>query len=261
MRGPWRASSSLADMWVDTHCHLQLVEHAAPQELLARAGDVDWLVVPGIDLDSSLASIELCATDPDRLLPTAGLHPHDAEAWPDQRDAIADLLPRVRAVGETGLDFYRNLAGRDAQIESFRDHIALAVEHDLPLIVHCRDAFKEVFEILEHTGGGPRSVLHCWTGGPKWSKRFLDLGVTFSFAGPVAFATGDTVRRAAAVVPPERAMVETDTPYLAPEPHRGEDNEPAWVALNGAALAGVWGMDVAEVAAVTSANAARVFGT
>jgi TatD DNase family protein len=247
-------------MWVDTHCHLQLADHATPQELLDRAPDVDWLVVPGIDLATSQQSIELCATDPERLLPTAGLHPHDADSWSEQRDAIAELLPSVRAVGETGLDFYRNLAHRDAQLESFREHVALAAIHDLPLIVHCRDAFKEVFEILEHTGEGPRTVLHCWTGGPKWSRRFLDLGVTFSFAGPVAFASGETTRLAAAVIPPERTMLETDTPYLAPEPHRSEPNEPAWVALNGTALAGVWGMEVEEVARITSENAARVFG-
>ena len=214
-------------MWVDTHCHLQLAEHASPAELLARATAVDWLVVPGIDLASSKGAIDLAAGSAGRLLPTAGLHPHDAVHWPAQADAIAGLMGQVAAVGETGLDYYRDLSPRDEQRASFQDHIGLAIDHGLPLIVHCRDAFADVFEMVEASGWGERTVLHCWTGGPKWTKRFLQLGVMFSFAGPVAFATGDTVRLAAAVVPPDRALVETDTPYLSPEPFRAEPTEPA----------------------------------
>lgn len=246
--------------WVDTHCHLQLTDTpAAP--LLARAeGTVDWVVAPGIDLASSLAAVALAATHPGRVLATAGLHPHDAERWPQEADALGELITtgRVAAVGECGLDFYRNLAPRDTQLDAFNQQLALAAAADLPVIVHTRDAFAEVFAAIE-ASGHDRVVLHCWTGGPRWTRRFLDLPVTFSFAGPVAFETGDTVRRGADLVPPNRAMVETDTPYLSPPPHRGEPNEPARVALVGAALAAVWGMDVDAVAGVTSANAARVF--
>ena len=245
--------------WVDSHCHLQLDGRPA-EDLLGRAAGVDWLVVPGIDARSSLAALDLARRFPGRLLPTAGLHPHDAEQWPAQHQPIAALAPLVCAIGETGLDFYRNLSPRESQLSAFRDHIDLAIEFDKPLIVHCRDAFKEVFEMLEATGAGTRTVLHCWTGGPRWTRRFLELGPTFSFAGPVAFDTGETVRLGAALVPPERALVETDTPYLAPPPHRHEPNEPAWVSIVGTALAGVWGLDPADVAAITSANAARVFG-
>jgi TatD DNase family protein len=163
------------------------------------------------------------------------------------------------AIGETGLDFYRNLSPRAEQIRSFRRQIKLAVDLGKPIIVHCRDAFAEVIELIEESGVGPQTIMHCWTGGPRWTRRYLDLGVMFSFAGPVAFETGDTVRLGAAEVPPERALVETDTPYLAPPPHRAQPNEPAWVALVGAALARVWGMDVQQVAEMTTANAARVF--
>lgn len=244
--------------WVDTHCHLQL-DARGPVELLDRAPDVEWVVAPGTDLATSRASVELSARLPGRVLSTAGLHPHDAESWGEQGRGIEDLAGSVAAIGETGLDFYRNLSDRDAQIESFRHHVRLAGEHDLPLIIHCRDAFTEVHAILTETGAGPRSVLHCWTGGRRWTRRFLELGVMFSFAGPIAFETGETVRLGARLVPPERAMVETDTPYLAPPPHRGEPNEPAWVALNGEALAGVWEMEVADVERITTENAARVF--
>ncbi|HWB90189.1 MAG TPA: TatD family hydrolase [Acidimicrobiia bacterium] len=245
--------------WVDSHCHLQL-DGRPSQELLDRASEVDWVVVPGVDAVSSRAAITLAEEHPGRVLATAGLHPHDAEDWPAQRDEISGLAGKVAAIGETGLDFYRDLAPRDVQEACFREQIDLSLENAKPLIVHCRDAFADVHRIIEETGAGPHAVLHCWTGGRRWTRRFLDLGVTFSFAGPLAYETGETIRLGAELVPPERALVETDTPYLTPPPHRGEPNEPARVALVGAALARVWGMEVGEAARVTSANAARVFG-
>lgn len=244
--------------WVDTHCHLQLDERD-PIALLDRAPDVDWLVAPGVDLTSSIASRELADMNPGRVLATAGLHPHDAAEWSAQGEAISELAATASAIGETGLDFYRNLASRQDQFVSFREQIGLALDLGKPLIVHCRDAFSDVFDIIEETGVGPQSVLHCWTGGTRWTRRFLELGVTFSFAGPLAFETGGTIRLGAELIPPERAMVETDTPYLAPPPHRGEPNEPAWVQHNGIALADVWGMDVFDVARITTRNAERVF--
>lgn len=244
--------------WVDTHCHLQLDQRPAT-DLLDRAVDVDWVVVPGVDVDSSTAAMELAVKFPDRVLATAGLHPHEASTWPAVAASIEAMVPDVSAVGETGLDFYRMLSPESDQIESFRAQIDFARRLDRPLIIHCRDAFAAVHEILEDTGAGPRAVLHSWTGGTRWTKRFLDLGVMFSFSGTVAFETGETIRFGAALVPPERALVETDTPYLAPPPHRGEPNEPAWVALVGAQLAEVWGISTEDVATVTTENAVRVF--
>lgn len=245
--------------WVDTHCHLQL-DGRPPAELLARADQVDWVVVPGVDVESSEAASRLAAEHPGRIRWSAGLHPHDAEQWPEARERIRRLASDAAAVGETGLDYYRNLAPAEAQRMAFAEHIELAAELDKPLIVHCRDAFADVHAMLAEAALGERAVLHCWTGGPRWTKRFRDLGVTFSFAGPVAFETGETVRLGAAEAPPERALVETDTPYLAPPPHRSKQNEPAWVSLVGFALADVWRLDPEEVAAMTSAHAAQVFG-
>lgn len=245
--------------WVDTHCHLQL-DGRDPAELLARAVGVDWVVIPGVDADSSQAAIDLAARFPGRALATAGLHPHDAGSFPEEESRLLELVEMAAAIGETGLDFYRDLSPRAEQETSFRAHLELSADNGKPVIVHCRDAFQAVHHLLEEGGTGERAILHCWTGGPRWTKRFLDLGCWFSFAGPVAFSTGETVRLGAAEVPPERALVETDTPYLAPPPHRHQPNEPAWVALVGQALAEVWGMPTEEVAAITSANAARVFG-
>lgn len=244
--------------WVDTHCHLQL-DDRDPATLLARAGHVDWVVTPGVDAASSQAAVDLSRRHPGRVVATAGLHPHDAVKWPDEESALSELARHVAAVGETGLDYYRDLSPREDQIRSFTRQIDLAVELDLPVIVHCRDAFGDVHDLLESRSAGNRAVLHCWTGGRKWTRRFLDLGVTFSYAGPVAFETGETIRLGAELVPPERCLVETDTPYLAPPPHRGSPNEPAWVALVGEALAEVWGVQASEVARITSANAGRIF--
>jgi TatD DNase family protein len=245
--------------WVDTHCHLQL-DDRPPEQLLEAAATVDWIVAPGVDLDSSQASFALAARFPAKVLPTTGLHPHDADKWPAQEEAIAGLAPGAAAIGETGLDYYRNLSPRAAQRQSFLAQIELATALDKPLIVHCRDAFADVLEMISASGLGSRVVLHCWTGGPRWTRRFIETGATFSFAGPVAFETGDTVRLGAAIVPPDRVMVETDTPYLAPPPHRQEPNQPAWVPLVGAALARVWSLPLEEVERLTTARARAVFG-
>lgn len=245
-------------MWVDTHCHLQLTDDD-PAALLDRASEVSWVVTPGVDLKSGQAAIALAERFPEKVFPAVGLHPHDASLWSEERDSLRKLMEDAVAVGETGLDFYRNLSPREDQIESFNDQLAIAVEIDKPIIVHCRDAFADIYQILETSGQGERAVLHCWTGGRKWARRFLELGVTFSFAGPVAFKTGETIRLAAEIIPPDRALVETDTPYLSPPPFRGEVNEPARVSLVGEVLARLWGMGTADVASLTSATASRIF--
>jgi TatD DNase family protein len=247
--------------WVDTHCHLFLSDEddGVLVERAVSAG-VAWLMCPGTDLESSLEARAIASRHPSLVRWTAGLHPHDASAWPEVAGRIGALAADAAAVGECGLDFYRDLAPRPDQVTAFRAQLRLAAELRKPVVVHCRDAFAEVYDELETAQLGERAVLHCWTGGPRWTKRFDDLGVTFSFAGPVAFETGDTVRRGAAVAPPDRTIVETDTPYLAPPPHRGEPNEPARVVLVGEALAAVWGMQPEAVADLTSITAARVLG-
>lgn len=244
--------------WVDTHCHLQL-DGRDPAELLGRAHDVAWVVVPGVDSASSQAALDLAGEFPGRVMATSGLHPHDASRWSTEAGPLREMAPSAVAIGETGLDFYRELSPRDTQVASFRDHISLAAELDKPLIVHCRDAFADVYEILADTGEGGRAVLHSWSGGTRWTRRFLELGVMFSFSGMIAFDTAATIRLGAELVPPGRALIETDTPYLTPPPHRGMRNEPAWVSYVGEALARVWGRSPEEVARLTSENAVQVF--
>lgn len=246
--------------WVDSHCHLFLADEE-PEALLdkASAAGVGWLMCPGTGLDETLEARSLNERFPDRVLWSAGLHPHDASHWGAVGDQIEALAAEADAIGECGLDYYRNLSPRDDQKAAFAAQLGIAGALGKPAIIHCRDAFSDVHDAIASADLGERAILHCWTGGPKWTRRFAELGVTFSFAGPVAFETGDTVRRGAAVAPPARTMVETDTPYLAPPPHRGEPNEPAYVPLMGEALAGVWGLEVAAVADLTSATAGRLF--
>jgi len=248
--------------WVDTHGHLFLIEDD-PGSVLARAADagVEWLMCPGVDVETSERSRDIASRFPDRVLWSAGLHPHDAENWVDVRDRIAELASEASAIGECGLDWYRNLSPRPEQIRAFGEQLDLASELGKPIIVHCRDAFKDVYEMLALADLGEAVVLHCWTGGGKWTKRFRELGVTFSFAGPITYKTGETLRLAAEHVPRDRTMVETDSPYLTPEPLRGQPNEPANVVHTGQALAEIWEMDIAEVAVLTSEAAARVFGS
>jgi TatD DNase family protein len=246
--------------WVDSHCHLHLAGRE-PEELLRRAAaaGVEWLVCPGTDAAGSEQALALAQAHPGVVLAAVGLHPHDASRWPEEGERIAMLAAGAVAIGECGLDFYRDLSPREHQVAALRAQFALAAELDKPLVIHCRDAFAELHDELVGAGVGGRTVLHCWTGGPRWTARFAALGVTFSFAGPITYPGGDTSRRAAAVAPPERTMVETDTPYLTPPPHREAPNEPANVVAIGRALAEVWGAAPEEVARLTTATATRVF--
>jgi TatD DNase family protein len=246
--------------WVDSHSHVFMLDDPlAAVDRAFRAG-IAWMLVPGVDLETSLQARTIAAARPDRVGWAAGLHPHDARRWEEEAGRLSALVVEAWAVGEIGLDYYRNLSPRDDQRRAFRDQVQLASDLGKPVIVHTRDSFADVYEILAEADLGEQAILHCWTGGPRWTKRFRELGATFSFAGPVTYTTGDTVRRGAVEAPPERTMVETDTPYLAPEPHRGEPNRSEWTALNGAMLAEIWGVPADEVARTTTENAARVFG-
>jgi TatD DNase family protein len=251
----------VTDTWVDSHCHLFSLDEP-PGAVLDRAAaaGVSWVVVPGIDLESSLDARRIARDEGPRVRWSAGLHPHDASKWLVEGGRIEALAPEAIAIGECGLDFYRNLSPPDAQLDAFRAQLQLAKHLHKPAIVHCRDAFAEVHAELEAAALGEHAILHCWTGGPRWTRRFRDLGVTFSYAGPITFEGGETARLGAAEAPPERTMVETDTPYLTPPPNRRDLNEPANVVAVGSALAEVWGVAVAEVARVTTANASRVYG-
>jgi TatD DNase family protein len=247
-------------VWVDSHCHLQL---AGGNEHVRRAGDagVDWMVCVGTDLHSSQEALALADLHPE-VYATVGLHPHDASKFASQWTMLEPLAvsDACVAIGEAGFDLYYEHSPRGEQEQAFRWQIRLARHAGKPLVVHSRDAWDDIFRVLDAEGVPDRTVFHCFTGGPDEARAALDRGCYLSFSGIVSFRNAGAVRDAARMVPADRILVETDSPYLAPEPRRGQPNEPAFVVDVGVALARARGADPDEIAAVTAANAARVFG-
>jgi TatD DNase family protein len=247
----------------DTHAHLYWKSFDDDRDqMLARAREagVSRMIVVGTDLDTSRAAFELCAGH-DGLFPTAGVHPHDASGVGDDvRRAIEDLCAREEcvAVGETGLDWFKEYSPRAQQLESFRWQIALARRLEKPLVVHCRDAHEDTVALLSEARG-VRGVMHCYTMGPNELPPYLELGFYISFSGVVTYPKNALNKAAACVVPLDRLLVETDSPYLAPQGKRGRRNEPAFVRTVLDEIAALRGMDAGELAAVTSENASRLF--
>lgn len=262
--------------WTDSHCHLHDLEDVAGLLERSRAAHVNRLVCIGTTEESSLEAIALATrASGDGLMPklwaTAGQHPHDASSdstW------LVQLLERngtllapgpkppgsIVAIGECGLDFHYNYSPVEAQREVFVLQISLARRYGLALVVHTRDAWEATFSILATEPGPDRVVIHCFTGGPDEARRCLDLGAYLSFSGIATFKNAEDIRQAVDLCPVDRLLIETDAPYLAPVPHRGSPNEPAFVSLVGEALAKRKGIDAKEFARQTSQNASEVFG-
>ncbi|HWC10445.1 MAG TPA: TatD family hydrolase [Acidimicrobiales bacterium] len=244
--------------WVDSHCHLQY-EGMAPDAVEgAVAAGVAGIICVGTDADESAKAVEVARAHPGRVWATAGLHPHDASRGVGGVVPLLDA-PEVVAVGECGLDYHYDHSPRDVQREAFAAQVALARERDLALVIHTREAWDHTFAILGAEGLPARTVFHCFTGGPDEARRVLDAGAYLSFSGIVTFKRAGDVRQAAALAPLDRVLVETDAPFLTPEPHRGSPNAPALVPLVGAALARAKGVTREEVEAATTANAEAVF--
>jgi len=247
--------------WVDSHCHLDPEGDLDSVLGEARRHGVGELINIGTDLASSQAALAVAA-DHDGVWATVGVHPHDAAGG---IDGLAGLLGTpeaqrlVVAVGECGLDYHYDHSPRAVQRDVFARQVHLAQQEGLAVVVHSREAWDDTAAVLESAGPLPALVLHCFTGGPREAERFLALGAHLSFSGIVTFPNAPEVREAAALCPPERLLVETDSPYLAPVPYRGRRNQPAWVPLVGEVVADVRGVAVGEVAALTTANAKEVF--
>jgi TatD DNase family protein len=223
----------------------------------ARDAGVSGMITVGCDRETSLAAIAVAAEHLD-VWATVGLHPHDAI---DGVDTIVDLLdtPGIVAVGEAGLDYYYDHSPRDTQRDAFAAQIQLAHERRLPLVIHTRDAWDDTFDVLAAEGAPDRTIFHCFTGGPGEADRCLAIGAFVSISGIVTFKNAADLRDAATRVPLDRLLIETDAPYLAPVPHRGRTNQPAFVTLVGQCIADLRDVPVADVAAATSANAALAF--
>ncbi len=246
---------------VDTHCHLFLLE-GEPARVVetARAAGVSPVVCVGIDPESSRRSLDL-ALRLEGVASTAGMHPHTAsELDAAGRAELEDLWarPEVLGIGETGLDFYRRLSPAEDQEANLRYHCAVSRETGKPLVVHVRDAWDRALEILE-AERPPSVVLHCFSGDAVLARECTQRGYFLSFAGPVTYPKNDHLREAVAIVPIDRLLVETDSPYLAPQSVRGRPNEPANALETVARIAEARGEAFGEVASATFANAFRAF--
>lgn len=253
-------------MLVDSHTHIDTSRFNADREHViqaAVAGGVTRMVDPGCDLASSLAAIELAKAHPGVVFAGVGVHPHDATTYNDEvglrfRQLASD--PVVVAIGEFGLDYFRMLSPREVQREVFCAHLELARASDLPCIIHVRDSHDDVIELLRAYGQGLRGVFHCFSGDVPQAEECLAFeGFMISFAGPLTRA-GNALPEVARVAPLDRVLVETDSPYLVPQPLRAKRNEPLFVKHVAEKLAAIRGMALEEIAHVTTANAVRLFG-
>ncbi len=244
--------------WFDNHCHLTSLDRD-PAEVVAEAAadGVDHLLTVGCDVEDSRRAIGIAAGF-DNVWATAGVHPHDAKGGIDGLEEL--LTSDVVAVGECGLDYHYDNSPRDVQRNVFVQQIEMAHRHDLALVIHTRDAWADTFDILDEVGTPARTVFHCFTGGPAEAEGALERGAMLSFSGIVTFPSAEDLRAAAAITPTDRTLIETDSPFLTPVPHRGTRNRPALVSLVGAKLAEIHSVSVAEMAAATWANGRRLYG-
>ncbi len=254
-------------MLIDTHAHLDLLEEeglpVAQAVLRARDAGVEAIVTIGIDVPSSRRAVEIARRN-ENVYAAIGVHPHGSEGYDTSAERELRAMaaePRVVAVGEIGLDYYHDRSPRERQRAAFRHQLELAIDLGLPICVHSRDASEDVLRILEGQRLKPKGILmHCFDGDGSLAERMLGLGCRISLAGPVTFKNAAKAASIAGSIPLERLLLETDSPYLAPHPHRGTRNEPALLPLIGRRIAELRGVPVEEVARATTGNARRFFG-
>ncbi len=268
-RPPAPAPAPLPAVAFDSHCHLDMID-APVADVLARAAaaGITRVITVGCDLESAHWSVK-CAAEHDDVYAAVAIHPNEtatAASSPAGRDAVlAEIAalagwPEVRAVGETGLDYYRDDAPPALQREWFAAHIDIAKRAGKALMIHDRDAHEDVLDILAAEGAPEHVVFHCYSGDAAMARRCADAGYVLSFAGTLTFANAPQLREAAAVMPDGLVLAETDAPFLTPVPNRGKSNEPAQVAHTVRALAAARQQDVSQLCAAIEATGARVFG-
>ena len=250
----------------DTHCHLTWhMDQDPPADRLARAREagVERLLTVAVDLESARQCAAL-ATEHEGVQASAGIHPNDVPSGEELDQQLRELETLLEdgnyaAVGETGLDFYRDWSKPADQTYALEYHLALAARLDLPIILHCRESAQALLEVLQAQDRSIKGIMHCFSEGASYARSFLDLGLHVSFAGNLTYPKSEALREAAKIVPDDRLLVETDAPFLAPQAKRGKRNEPAFVAHTLAFAAEVRGVAAEELAELTYGNATDLF--
>lgn len=252
--------------FVDTHCHLHFPDFQSDfTEVIKRAREagVRFFVNVGTDLGSSREAVAV-AEKYDFVYATVGIHPHDAkEATPEDMCQLAGLAkhPKVVAIGEVGLDFYRNLSPEEVQKKIIVQFFEMAKQANLPLVLHIREAYEAMIELLKtHFKPPVRAVSHCFAGTKKVMEQLLELGLFISFAGPITYKKNDSLREAVRTCPRDRLLIETDAPFLAPQTHRGKRNEPAFMMETARWISDLKGISIEELGQIVSKNSEVLFG-
>jgi len=249
----------------DTHCHLGMLTHSPLEEILerARAAGVKKMVTVSTD-EGSWETNRNIALNVDDIYFSLGLHPHEATHWAECANQLSVLTsnigPKCVAIGEIGLDFYYEFSPREIQLDVFESQLLLSKKLNLPVILHCRDAFTELFDCIKRVGLSPRGgVMHCFTGPEKAAKSALDLGLKISFSGIITFKNAESLREVAKTIPISELLLETDCPFLTPDPHRGKPNEPSMVVWTARKLAETLTLTPEEISLRTTENALNFF--
>jgi TatD DNase family protein len=252
-------------MTIDSHAHLQMDAFNDDRDAVikrAKEAGITGIITIGVTLADSEKGVDIAGLY-DIVYASVGVHPHEVkEIGADTYDRLSAIARRgkVVAIGEIGLDFYYNHSPQDLQFRHFADQLDLAVELDLPVIIHDREAHLETLDFLRYRKGRLRGVLHCFSGDLEMAKKCVDLGFTISIAGPVTYKKSEQLQEVAQEMPLETLLIETDAPYLAPQPWRGKRNEPAYVIETARRVAEVRGITAGEVEVATGMNARRLFG-
>lgn len=262
-------------MWIDSHCHLNHTrfEGRTPEDIIKESIDanVSGMVNISCQIRGDFRDVLDTARSNDRVWCTVGTHPHDASK-PEEKDVTLEQLvelavsdPNIIGIGETGLDYYYDFSSPEDQARSFRKHIQACIQTGMPMVVHARDADEDIIRIMKEEGATSkpdtplRGVMHCFSSGAQMARDALELGFYISFSGIVTFKQAEELREIAKNVPLDKILVETDAPFLAPVPHRGKTNAPAYVPHTGKVLADIHGTSTEEIAKHTRDNFFRLF--
>jgi TatD DNase family protein len=251
---------------IDTHAHLDMIEKKTPEIVVQEAENekVKYIINVGSSMDGSLKSVEF-AGNFKNVFATVGVHPHYADKFTGKEEEFLDKLiknnKKIVAVGEAGFDFYQNPVSKEDQERTFVSHIELAIKHGIPIAIHDREAHKETINVLKNYTGlkNFKAVMHCFSGDADFALKCIGMGLFISFTGVITFKNAKATKEAAKIIPLEKIFIETDAPFLAPQPYRGHENYPSYVKYVAQEIAQIKKISIEEVAKITSQNAINFF--